>query len=1069
MRQLPSLVVDVASLPNRLLDKFEFDICLGKPTLSGGISTSYFRVSLENLFATLRDNGSLETLILNENGVEIPVCIDQALILSEKIIRKRDSNENVRLKSSMHFIFPFFEPNPTETAQRTIMNLSKSLKTEASGVGIRSMRRMLAEILQRFEHWNVRSTTYRAPIVSLCQSSGFGKTKLSIELTKRIPGGYLVFREPGQSGCPRMNLISTELKILIESQSDSVQDQSELDYQSSNIGKILGFIANYICMFIDLTRENFRLQMTQQGTAASIAFKECLKQFGSLFCENLSESFIMKSPEQMSEIFSYFTDEFYTERTSSRITVENVAKFIEMVLSNPEKYYFFSGNMDSEYFRLLKEALKLFPFVLVVDEADLLIKHEVFISTSSNRINGLEIFRRALSYLHPTTRLVILTLGTRASIITLNPPLFDISGRYITRNTLPYPIILSSNTNVYSDRFPIYKMVPTFSLIKNPLMFKFLASLGRPLWTSYPFEQIVDFAAENKLINGNTPPNKFLLAVWMIRTGLMANPVSTTASSLVAGHMATLFAASSDLKESVISYPSEPILALASRYLTNSLGRDQNDALFTALKEYLGCVQINNGKYSEVMASMIILLIVDSLPNVANFAADYMTNLNHIRRDLSAFSELWIIPSFLNQTSGENIIPEISNFTTYTVHTLGSFLNKWISREESNLSVESLNLPSRILSGIINITHFVPLTRDNRGFSCGAASVNIPPLNLPVASNRVVDKSRNIIDRSLLQIGLSRQCGFMMPDNYYGYDYIIPVCLESDVYSFVGVQVKRADANLKEDIFKMQARLHYVQCPLHVAGHTCDTSDAGLSEIFGNQVSLLISLDKEGTFSSFKSSTSFVPDFSTASGNLNRLRAALTGDLPASLNLTRKKTAETFAPILHDKKRICDDLLLSTSIWDDSGVAFDPEDEFVPDNHIHRQFCFVSRGWRMLKNLIALNNSSANVANEILSSVSGPFKRSGTSSEASTDTIRNVVYDIGPTYMEYSDEIVAARTRGATINSNILDQAIGRLEPPSLKNIPTAPVPEQTDRTNTTSIRRSTSSSKRSASQIQGG
>ena len=73
MRQLPSLVVDVASLPNRLLDKFEFDICLGKPTLSGGISTSYFRVSLENLFATLRDNGSLETLILNENGVEIPV------------------------------------------------------------------------------------------------------------------------------------------------------------------------------------------------------------------------------------------------------------------------------------------------------------------------------------------------------------------------------------------------------------------------------------------------------------------------------------------------------------------------------------------------------------------------------------------------------------------------------------------------------------------------------------------------------------------------------------------------------------------------------------------------------------------------------------------------------------------------------------------------------------------------------------------------------------------------------------------------------------------------------------
>jgi hypothetical protein len=113
----------------------------------------------------------------------------------------------------------------------------------------------------------------------------------------------------------------------------------------------------------------------------------------------------------------------------------------------------------------------------------------------------------------------------------------------------------------------------------------------------------------------------------------------------------------------------------------------------------------------------------------------------------------------------------------------------------------------------------------------------------------------NVITRELLEVGLMRQAGFMMPPNYYGLDFIIPVCLKEKcedkkpVYTFIGVQVKRASpsTNIREIISKGLASSHFVRCPIH--GQKCASldcksrvSDAHYNRVLQNQLMLVTSM-----------------------------------------------------------------------------------------------------------------------------------------------------------------------------------------------------------------------------------
>ena len=91
--------------------------------------------------------------------------------------------------------------------------MSNAFQSTLTDIGLRALHRIKLEISDRFKKWDTTVTAYKAPIVSLCQSSGFGKSKLSIELIKRNPGFYVVFRKELDSAYPPQTTLQMHFAI----------------------------------------------------------------------------------------------------------------------------------------------------------------------------------------------------------------------------------------------------------------------------------------------------------------------------------------------------------------------------------------------------------------------------------------------------------------------------------------------------------------------------------------------------------------------------------------------------------------------------------------------------------------------------------------------------------------------------------------------------------------------------------------------------------------------------------------------------------------------------------------
>ena len=139
------------------------------------------------------------------------------------------------------------------------------------------------------------------------------------------------------------------------------------------------------------------------------------------------------------------------------------------------------------------------------------------------------------------------------------------------------------------------------------------------------------------------------------------------------------------------------------------------------------------------------------------------------------------------------------------------FLLNWNCLNRSNPTKSFDDLSDNVLGGLINATHFCRLKRNSKGFK--VKNINILPVKMPSADQRISDSTRNVIDSDLLKYGLKRQCGFFLPADHYGIALIIPVCMKNGGYTFISVQVKADNANFTVDVHKMQARLNFVQCP----------------------------------------------------------------------------------------------------------------------------------------------------------------------------------------------------------------------------------------------------------------
>ena len=796
----------------------------------------------------------------------------------------------------------------TRGTMEGFVELEKSFKHGLSDGGQDALDVVKVELFERYCQWNVPKPTIVAPVASLSQGSGSGKSKLAVELIQDGPGFYVVTR-PADSfdmtvtGYPRNNSLSKVLKDLALNSDNIFKSFLNEIFHSCQSGRILLFFSKIITVCIRdlLSRITSGLENNQGNVDRMDLVRAACYATGKLFEKNESidcrailndialDQFIINTilsgPENSDPnktCFNYIVDPS-GQNKSFVPTVNGIASYIKLILDDPLSAALEKNSRDAS--NLLSQCLNLFPFIFVIDEADeLSAQTESFRQDNYQKVTipGFEVVRRALSYLIPQTKIFFLTLGTRSDIIDLNPPLRENSARLVNRQSMPKPILLLSNTSTFTKYdFPIESLNISYDALLNPIQFKHLATLGHPLWSSRPFNEIVDLA-KIKLLNGSQSSFEYVLCIWMIRAGLAANPLDIQTRSLIASHMATLFDLDEQLIRMIVFYPSDPILALACRQLITELPKNQ-ELLFSMLDKFFELAQIDRGRVAECVGMMIVLRAIDIADKCFVTDPHSRTAEDQIREMVKsnpALEELWrkkfSVLEPKRDTNNPNIQP-ISTFDHYHVVTVESFLKNLLS--EARFNCIKQELPVETLEGLVNASHAIKLTRTGKdGFTFN--NKFYPAMKIPVADERIADQYCNIIDDALIRLGLVHQCCFFMPERYYGYDIIIPVMLKSGAFTYIGIQFKAADVSISAPTEKMQSRFHHVRCPLALnGGHSastcpnCSTQEQTFASRFANQISLLISLDPSDSKTFAEGLKSSIPSTSIHSAYKNFKKA----------------------------------------------------------------------------------------------------------------------------------------------------------------------------------------------------
>lgn len=190
-----------------------------------------------------------------------------------------------------------------------------------------------------------------------------------------------------------------------------------------------------------------------------------------------------------------------------------------------------------------------------------------------------------------------------------------------------------------SKEFPVNFIKPTYKLLTNPLFFKYLCTLGHGIFSSLPYSSVVT-VGEIKIKNGTSATHDYVIALWMILTGLAANPLSMDAKTLVSSHMAYLLDIRDNFQNLTVAYPNEPILAIVAHKLIDELPGEE---LFSVLKRRFEAVYLNCGSLAENFAEMIVLRAIHKSKSVETKVtnSNYEQYLNEIIELVPDFQDLW--------------------------------------------------------------------------------------------------------------------------------------------------------------------------------------------------------------------------------------------------------------------------------------------------------------------------------------------------------------------------------------------------------------------------------------------
>lgn len=275
---------------------------------------------------------------------------------------------------------------------------------------------------------------------------------------------------------------------------------------------------------------------------------------------------------------------------------------------------------------------------------------------------------------------------------------------------------------------------------------------------------------------------------------------------------------STDANDMKISYSSEPVLAMASRYILRHQST-RTEAL-QALNEFLFQRAIEKGRVVKCLFEHLVLWSIDDsntdvsryffIPAAGGFPPNIQQKITSCQTFLLKCQEKESATVLVNDESQDRQIQNqlLHKWNQYYHVTELDGMISTLLKGQFQEQLQRIISPGTLKS-IIGTSHFVQLEVARK-----ECFKNIP--NFPGEQSA----RGNVVDLALLKVGVLRQSGFTMPPNYYGIDFILPMVIdrpsESDsegLFSFIAVQSKTVSPVLSECTFKMSALFHINRCP----------------------------------------------------------------------------------------------------------------------------------------------------------------------------------------------------------------------------------------------------------------
>lgn len=719
-----------------------------------------------------------------------------------------------------------------------------ALNSELTSTGLDQCQ-ILKQQLMRISDIYLSEETYYALFTSLIQSSGFGKTKICVELLSETPGLYLVFRKQLESGIPYQSKWMSDLSLFI---TQAPNDDLPININDIRSCKAMNFTpGRFLIILSELIKCYFNTYLSlRTARTPAILREQAFKMLGGHMLLQPSES------DFQFEVVIPAND----ERNIGNL-IGDIKRFVNLfstVNINRE-------NVENRYYKEIMKPTSesKYPFILFLDEMENINQFIV-----PGRISAVHIVRRALHLLDSDTRLLVVAIGTNCDALDFTPAIRDNSLRILVRKNLLPPFILSGNWDIFDHSYPTRNFEVTRELLLNRAMFNLLVSMGRPLWSSCPLNEVIKIA-QAKLRNGAEKSYGALLAQLMVRSSLTVNVHHILSRTLIRSYMIIVNYISTDARDMKIGYSSEPVLAMAARNLLKE--KSTRDLAFRALLEFLQKQAIDKGRVVETMFQYLTLFAVDdssmrsyilcdstdeNIPEGARviinpvFTDDYNSVPVDIRPLAACRSHLLELNDRnrerrnreRNEMENSSLDYTFIKSQNYRVISIAAYLEGIFEFDDCNLMFPYLSNVD--LNGFVNCTHFINLERLKPGDFSG----------LEGAWNQG-DAKYNIIDKSLLKCGLLRQCGFVMPEGYPAIDYIVPYLSFDEhgrpVYSFIAFQSKSSKQSIHDCAFRMAAKLHLLKSPVAInnprnVNNTAKFTDEEMNHICGNQLVFLLCL-----------------------------------------------------------------------------------------------------------------------------------------------------------------------------------------------------------------------------------